>query len=386
MVQWLEAQTLHPEELYPFIQLKNGNYQEVIDYYIHHPENPPKVFDYLARAEAAWQLGLYDKALDLCQEIEKMKKNASTPLQIKIYLHHNDYSKAQKSFLKNVESFEKISLFTLFNDPCYQKLIHTDFLDSILKADLYSDEEKQIFKVEQLIHHEKLTEALFLVQEVISRNNHLHRAYYLHSVISATLNDNRKALAMINEALALTKVPADYFLQRASLLVEDNHFEEALTDIEKVIRKEPYEVNHYLYKAEILHDLGRYDEALSLATDLLTLMPQNSNLLILKARSLYQSHQMLEALKTVNVSFEYRQSLEQFVLRGDIYSATGTWEYALSDYSMGVDIDPFNGDLYAKKGYARLKTGDLQGACYDWKKGKRYGSHKAVRYWDTYCR
>lgn len=391
LIGWLcfvylsQAQPIKISELYPFIKLQQENYHEVLTYSETKNENHQMIDILLAQTEAAYQLGLYEKALDFCKKIEKIEVNASTSYQVKIYLKLNDYSYAQKELLKNLQSNDKISLFDLFNDKDYEKIINTSFLDSILKTNLYSATEKQIFRVEQLYKQENFTEALFLVQEIISRNKNLHQGFYLHSKISKSLNDNKKALETINKAIEITKIPGDYFYHRAKLFDEMDDDKSALADIEKAIYKKPYQVNFYLLKAKLLFEVGRYKESVSLVDELLPLMPQNTSLLIIKAKSLYHDNKMLEALATINESFKQNQLKEQYELRGDIYSATGTWEYAVSDYSMYLDIDPFNGDIYAKKGYGRLKTGDKKGACYDWEKGKRYGSIEAIKYWQQYC-
>jgi hypothetical protein len=53
---------------------------------------------------------------------------------------------------------------------------------------------------------------------------------------------------------------------------------------------------------------------------------------------------------------------------------------------MSLDINPYNGDVYAKKGFARYKQGNQKGACSDWEKAIRYGSFQAVKYKEQYCR
>lgn len=381
----LEAQPIKTRELYPFVQLQQGNYQQAFDTLQQLNFNEQKSDYFLAQIEAAIHLGLYQKALEVCNKLEKIEKNASTAYQAKLFLKLNNYPSAQNVFIKNLQSDYKISLFDLFNDKDFEKFVHTDFLDSILKTQLYSVTEKQIYRAEQLYGQGKFTEALFLVQEIISRNNNLHQAFYLQSKISNSLKDQKKALEAINKAIDITKVPVEYFYQRALLHQKMGNYKSALTDIEKVTYKNPFQVDYYLLKAKLLFEAGKYNESNFLADALITLMPQNPDLLIVKAKSLYHDKQLLEALATINESFEKRKSKEQFELRGDIYTTTGTWEYALSDYSMFLDFDPYNGNIYAKKGYARLKTGDIKGACYDWSKGKRYGSIDAIKYWDKYC-
>jgi len=83
---------------------------------------------------------------------------------------------------------------------------------------------------------------------------------------------------------------------------------------------------------------------------------------------------------------EKQVSKEAFELRGDIYMNTKTYEFAIRDYSMFLDIEPYNATIYNKKGMARYNLGDREGACSDWDKAKRYGSYDAVKNLEKYCK
>jgi len=384
--QSLVAQTIDKQVLYSFVQLQNGSYQEALQALEELNRKEPNPDFYFAQIEAAFHLQRYGEAIELCNKLEKLKPNSTLAFQTKIYLAIDDYKSAQNSLLQNLKTLNKLPLFDLLNNKDYEKLVHTPFLDSVLKSDLYSAADKQIYRVQQLYQQQNYTEALFLVQEIISREENFHKAYFLHSKISNALGDSRKALHMINKALEITRVPVEYYDQKAKLLIEKNNYAEALNIVKKIIRKNPYHFPNYFLAAKLSYHLDYDDKATDLVNELLAVDPDNPEVLILKARILYKDNRYLKALQTVNESFDIKKTKEQYELRGDIYSATGTWEYAVSDFSMYLDIEPFNGYIYAKKGYARFKNSDKKGACYDWEKGKRYGSIDAVRYWDKYCR
>ena len=59
------------------------------------------------------------------------------------------------------------------------------------------------------------------------------------------------------------------------------------------------------------------------------------------------------------------------------YINTSTWEFAISDYSMALDLDPRNAEVYFNKGFALLKTGNRDDACRDYRMALKYGNKKA---------
>ncbi|MFO7827054.1 MAG: hypothetical protein R6V23_00415, partial [Bacteroidales bacterium] len=160
------AQQIKTSELYPFVQLQKGNYRAALDTLERLNHNRQNIDFYLAQIEATYQLQQYQKSLKTCHQIEKIKPNISATYQTKIYLKIDDYQSAKAALIRNLNSSSKLSLFELLTDKNYEKLVNTEFLDSILKSGIYISEEKQLYKVEQLIHHKKYTDALFLAQEV----------------------------------------------------------------------------------------------------------------------------------------------------------------------------------------------------------------------------
>jgi tetratricopeptide (TPR) repeat protein len=156
--------------------------------------------------------------------------------------------------------------------------------------------------------------------------------------------------------------------------------------VNKLLRLNPYNPDFYILKAEALLNNSEFDNAIIQADFYLELYPQNSEALYIKASSCFQKGENLEALKYINESLANTKSIKKFELRGDIYMKTATFHFAEVDYSMALDLDARNGDMWAKKGFARYQTGNKTGACADWEKGKRYNSITAIEYLEKYCK
>ena len=382
----LFSQNIRIKEVYAFTEIKKENYTNAIDSLnnlISKNQNPEF---YLAKAEVLFKLGNFNKALEECQRIDKIKPSYSSKLKLKIYLSINDQENAQIALVENLKSKYKVSLYDLLNSANFDGVYNFELDEFILSRNFYSQTEKQIYQVERLIQDKKYTQALFIVNEILSRNNNIAKAFYLQSKILYINGDTQGSIRSINSALDLKKSNPEYLKQRVTLNKELKKYDEALQDINKLIRVDPYEVDHFIIKADMLFKTEQFDEAIYLTNTILKILPKNPDVLYLSSKSYYKNKDYFEALKAINKSLQIKSSKDSYELRGDIYSVTNTYEYAKRDYSMYLDIEAYNGDIYAKRGYARLKLGDKKGACSDWEKGKRYGSYDAVRYLEKYCK
>ncbi len=381
----LFSQNIRVRELQTFVDIKQGNYSKAVDSLnILISENPKPEF-YLAKVEAFYKLGNYQKALKYCNELDKIKQFYSSEFKVKIFLSLNDPENAKNALEENLRSKYKIPLFDLLNNVEFAGIYNLGLDQYILSANFYSQTEKQIYQVERLIQNDKYTQALFVVNEILSRNNNIAQTHYLKSKIAYFEGGMQGALQSINSAIELKKSRYEYLQQRVTLNKEIKEYNAALQDINKITRIEPYEIDNYIIKADLLFKTENFDKAINLTNSILKILPENPDVLYLSSKSYFMNKDYFEALKAINQSMQIKSNKDFYELRGDIYTATNTFKYAVRDYSMYLDIEPYNGDIYAKKGFARLKLGNKKGACSDWKKGKRYGSYEAIVYLEKYC-
>lgn len=381
----LSSQNIRVRELQTFVDIRQGNYSKAVNLLdILISESPNPEF-YLAKVEVFYELGNYQKALEYCNKLDKLKQFYSSEFKVKIFLSLSDPENAKNALEENLRSKYKISLFDLMNNIEFAGIYNLGLDQYILSGNFYSQTEKQIYQVERLIQDDKYTQALFVVNEILSRNYNIAQAHYLQSKIAYFEGDLHGALQSINSAIELKKSNSEYLKQRVTLNKEINEYGVALQDINKIIRIKPYEIDNYIIKADLLFKIENFNTAINLTNSILKILPENPDVLYLSSRSYYKNNDYFEALKAINKSLQIKSNKDFYELRGDIYSATNTFEYAIRDYSMYLDIEPYNGDIYAKKGFARLKLGDKKGACSDWGKGKRYGSYDAITYLEKYC-
>ncbi|MFP4489389.1 MAG: tetratricopeptide repeat protein, partial [Bacteroidales bacterium] len=68
-----------------------------------------------------------------------------------------------------------------------------------------------------------------------------------------------------------------------------------------------------------------------------------------------------------------------------VYMKIKSWEAAVYDYSMALDLWPRDGDAYYNKGLALFNMGKKEEACYDFRMALRYGNKKASAMISKHC-
>lgn len=382
----LFSQNINLRELRAFTDIEQKNFKRAEDtIHVLLQENPSSEL-YVAKAQILFELNDLQQALEYCDRANKLKPQLASELKVKIYLKNNSKAGVEESLNENLRSKYKISLFELLESPEFAGIYTMELDQYVLSENYYSQTEKQIYQVERMIANQKNNQALFLLNEIVFRNDKVAEAHYLKSKLLYESGNMGEALDEISLAIQLKSSNADYLKQRIKINNVLNNFDQALQDAEKLVRVESVEIQNYILKAQMLFKTKQFEDAIHLTSSLLNIKPNDADLLFLSSKSYFMKKDYFEALKAINQSMQQMKTKESYELRGDIYAATETYTYAIRDYSMYLDIEPYNGDIYAKKGFARLKSGDKKGACSDWAKGTRYGSYQAKKYLDQYCK
>ena len=62
-----------------------------------------------------------------------------------------------------------------------------------------------------------------------------------------------------------------------------------------------------------------------------------------------------------------------------------SWNWAVKDYSMSLDLQPENPEVWLNNGIALLNSGDIGDACHDFRKAFSMGNKKATELISRNC-
>ncbi len=141
-----------------------------------------------------------------------------------------------------------------------------------------------------------------------------------------------------------------------------------------------------LKRSQWLLKAGDRDAAKRDMVRYLSIDPDNTEALGLIGKTYAEEGAIYEALPYLNSNVEkHPGEPSAFRLRGDAWMAARSWEKAVEDYTMSLDLDPENPAVNLNLGIALISCGKNDDACHYLRKAKKLGEKSASGYLARYC-
>ncbi len=338
------------------------------------------------RGEAFFCMGNYDEALSDFRSANSKKNNYSSFWISKCFAEKGEAQNALEALADHLNSPYKLTKKEILLDPSFRKIENTRAWRSFWKKDWYKPYENEKAEAEFLIRQEKPNEAIEKLNILLNQKDDDASLYFLRSKAYAQLGMYNKSLADLN--LAVSKAPSEntYREERIALYLKMKRDEDALNDYAEMIKTSPEEFELYLKRAGLLLNMHDYRYAMRDVNTYLGYFKEDEKALYLGGKISYESGDYYNAVKYFNQVLKKDQTKDiYFIARGDTYTKLHTWEYAANDYSMALDLNPDNPEVYISRGIVRLKEKKNKKACYDFDKAFKMGEKKALDYLQKYC-
>ncbi len=126
------------------------------------------------------------------------------------------------------------------------------------------------------------------------------RARYRLSEIYLDRKELDKVNEQVEKLLAVNNTDAEALMLRARMKLQDNKAEEAVKDLEEVLKKQPSLKTALFYMVQARLALGQNDQAMAFIGDLEKYHPKYINSKLLKIQASFASNQMQQALQQSN--------------------------------------------------------------------------------------
>lgn len=369
------------------------------------------------RAENYYQTNKTDSAISI---LKKYKENEHYAILLgKIYSEQNDYIKAiavLKDYYKSYTSndvafslsqiyaqigFEEEAIFWLEeyfnknNKPLFYSQIignkeftnieNTESWKTFWNKNNYNKNYLPFEEALYLLKMQKYDEATTLLKS-FPDNSFSYYKYYLMSKIYFDLEDYNLAYKNIKLSLENNKkfVEANYLKSEIEKITKK--YELASAEIDYLLKQDTYNANNLYKKAEILYLTKNYAQAEIFVEKYLKNFSTNKEALFLKAKinlELNRKELAIICLNTLLIDGSLHK--EYYELRGNILYDFGEWNLAKNDFSMSLDIDPQQGEMYYKSGICWLKMNQNEKACYNLKQAVQLRYQKAQKDYYKNC-
>jgi len=350
-------------------QLKKNNCNDAIISFSKLLQIDAKNTEYLySRATAYLKCGLQDKAFIDFILINSLKSEKANIELSKIYAEKGDLKKSIEHLKKYLQSPNKLPESEIKLDKSFSQLSKTQEWTNLWKNDWYSDVEIKIAEIRYLLKSELLQDALDQSTDFVNTNTTLEKAYDLRADVYLA---NKELKYAINDLTILIKMAPKneaYYLKRSELYLQNNQYSKALLDLSKVQELTTENIDVYYQKALIYLKTNKPDLALAelfyfekyIATpEVLELIANGLSLSKEYGRSAVYYSKLIE---------NNLRRVDYFLKRGGVYFELKDYTKAEIDFTQALDLDPRFSEAYYQRGLTRYFSGNLNGACEDWKK------------------
>ena len=141
-----------------------------------------------------------------------------------------------------------------------------------------------------------------------------------------------------------------------------------------------------MLRADCYRKTGETDKALADIRKYLEIYPENRAALDLAGKVEARAGDNLKALQYFSENLKlHPNDPECYIDRADSYFVSRSWDLAINDYSMSLDLNPANSDVWLNKGISLLNSGKVEDACHDFRIAFRLGNKRVSDYISRNC-
>lgn len=341
----------------------------------------------LKRAKACYFEQQWQKSANDFKQLQYDFPAQASLFLARIYALSGESPNALQWLEKHLSSDQKVRAGKIKTDSAFAALKNTPLWNELWKKDWYSETEQKYHHAAYLLSQKKPEQALDALDLLLDEQPGFHEAAFLRAQIYFQSQDYKAALYNLDLCLEKQSRNPEYLELAADARLALGKHRKALKDYEKALKYDKLNLEIRYKIAQVLFEKQDYDEALDqLENNYLPYAAEPTQAFWLCGEIHFANGNWMQALRCFNQCLKNDTSkAKYFVSRGNAYLKTNMFRYAHNDFSMALDLTPYNGYIYFQRGKARLKMGNKQGACIDWKMAVHYGYKQAQELFNQHC-
>ena len=341
---------------------------------------------YIERAEAFMAGGDYKSATADYQSANGLALSSGEYGLARISAMKGDAVNSLNHLENNIGSSFRKSEKVILLDAAFSLIENTSAWRQFWKKERYSTPEKDISEIEYCISIGKPDDAANVLNELTGDYRESPDTKYAKALVDLSLGKYNESTAALIKLLETDKKNEKYLRLLAKAQTASGNPSGASQSYSDLIDMGVVDAGLYMQRAECYSKTGETDKSVRDVIKFLELYPENETALSFAGRIEAQSGDNLKALDYFSRNLKLHPYVpECFIDRGNAYFVSKTWDSAISDYSMALDIQPANSDTWLNKGIALLNNGKTEDACHDFRTALSLGNKKATSYISRNC-
>jgi tetratricopeptide (TPR) repeat protein len=330
---------------------------------------------YTERAEANILKGDYSGAISDFNEANKISPLSGEYGLSRIYALKGDAATALYHLEMNLNSSFKRGEKEIMLDPAFGVIENRQEWRQFWKKEWYSITERGISEIEYYISTGKLDESKAVLSELKKSFDSNDDILYAEALISLASGNYSQVIKVISGLTTLNPGNEKYLRILAKAQTGASNPVGASSTYSQLLSSGVADAELLILRADCYRKTGETDKALTDIEKYLEIYPENRAALSLAGKVEATSGDNLKALEYFSKNLQlHPNDPECYIDRANSYFISKSWDLAIKDYSMSLDLKPENSDTWLNKGIALLNSGKVEDACHDFRRSFSLGN------------
>ncbi|MCX6326516.1 MAG: hypothetical protein NT144_07690 [Bacteroidia bacterium] len=341
---------------------------------------------YLERAEARIISREYSEAISDFNEANKITSSSGEYGLSRIYALKGDAATALYHLEMNLNSSFRKSEKEIMLDTAFGPVENRSAWRQFWKKEWYSITEKSISEIEYYISAGKIDESEAVLSDLKKSYQSNDDILYAEALINLSSGKYVEVLKGISGLVVLNPENEKYLRILAKAQNGLSNPAGASVTYTQLLYSGVADAELLILRADCYRKTGETGKALTDIEKYLEIYPENKAAISLAGKVEAVSGDNLKALEYFSKNLKlHPNDPECYIDRANSYFVSKSWDWAIKDYSMSLDLKPGNSDIWLNKGIALLNSGRAEDACHDFRKSFRMGNKRASEYISNNC-
>lgn len=164
--------------------------------------------------------------------------------------------------------------------------------------------------------------------------------YFLQAQAYHKLGDSIHTIVALTQAISRKEDFTEAYLMRGQVLLEMKQYNEALEDVDFLLKHDSIDEEALRLAAEVQQGLGNEDEAVTYYKKVIDLNPFNEHSYEQIALIHARKKEYTQAIATLDEALEINEKAQLYQLRGKLKMDSGDKEGALADMKKALELNP----------------------------------------------
>lgn len=341
---------------------------------------------FFERAEANILKGDYSAAISDYNEADKLTSSSGEYGLARIYALKGDARTALYHLELSMNSPFKKSEKQILLDPAFSTIDTRQEWRQFWKREWYSKAEKSISEIEYYVSVGKIDDARDLVTDLKKSFDDNPDILYAESVVNVATGKYSEAIKILSGLSSTNPGNEKYLRLTAKAQTGASDPAGASTTYSQLLASGVADAELLILRADCYRKTGETDKAMGDVRKYLEIYPENRTALSMAGKLESSSGDNLQALEYYSKNLKLHPNDPQcYIDRANSYFISKSWDLAINDYSMSLDLKPANSDVWLNKGIALLNSGKVEDACHDFRISFRQGNKRVADYISRNC-